>query len=156
MRLPVRGIAAAFIVLLAIIGGFTVVAYFAPQQYLAPPAPDHVKYVGSPDGKLKAAVLTFAGGGALSPCCYRKVLIVPVAATDQEVADSRFEVYSGPCDGFAPRNDIIEPSPRLDWLSDTALRITISINATAVQPTKVDMKKQDASGKVRIEFLAHD
>jgi hypothetical protein len=67
MRLRVRGIAAAFIVLLAIIGGFTVVAYFAPQQYLAPPAPDHVKYVGSPDGKLKAAVLTFAGGGALSP-----------------------------------------------------------------------------------------
>jgi hypothetical protein len=38
----------------------------------------------------------------------------------------------------------------------TALRITISMNATAVQPTKVDMKKQDASGKVRIEFLAHD
>jgi hypothetical protein len=152
----IRSIAAASIMLLAIIGGFTVVAYFAPQRYVAAPTPDHIKFVGSPDGKLKAAVLTFAGGGALSPFCYEKVAIIPASATDHEVTDNRFEVYSGPCHGFAPRNDIIEPSPRLDWLSDTALRITISINATAVQPIKVDMKKQDASGKVRIEFLAHD
>jgi len=152
----IRSIAAAFIVLLAIIGAFTVIAYFEPQRYVAPPTPDYIKFVGSPDGKLKAAVLTFAGGGALSPFCHEKVSIIPASATDHDVTDSRFEVYSGPCDGFAPKNNIVDQSPKLEWLSDTALRITISINATAAQPRKVELKKQDASGKAKIEFLAHD
>jgi hypothetical protein len=152
----VRIIGATLIIMLAVIGGITVIVWLLPRNHPAPPAPDHIRFFASPGEKFKATVLTFAGGGALSPYCYEKVSIVPAAATDRDTAESRFEIYSGPCDGFAPRNDVIEQSPKLNWLSDTELRITISINQTAITPVEVRLKKQDASGKVRVEFAAHD
>jgi hypothetical protein len=146
----------ALLMLLAIIGGITVTIWLVPKGHRAEPAPDHIKFLASPGAKFKAAVLTFAGGGALSPYCYEKVSIIPAAATGHDAAESRFEIYSRPCDSFAPRNSIIEQSPKLDWLSDDELRITISINRTAISPAAVRLKKQDASGNVRVEFLVHD
>jgi hypothetical protein len=152
----VRITGTTFILLLAIIGGITVVIWFVPKNPPTPRAPDGIRFSPSPDAKFKAALLTFAGGGALSPYCYEKVSIVPAAATDHDAAEDRFEVYSGPCDSFSSTNNIIEQSPKLEWLSDTELRITISINSTAMGLRAVRLKKQDASRKVRVAFLAHD
>jgi hypothetical protein len=152
----VRIIGTTLVVLLAIIGGIAVIIWFMPKNHPATPPPEHIRFFPSPDAKFKAAVLMFAGGGALSPYCYEKVSIVPAAAPDRDAAESRFEVYSGPCDSFSSRDNIIEQSPMFEWLSNTELRMTISINSTAMAPRALWLRKQDASGKIRIEFVVHD
>ncbi|WP_250504040.1 hypothetical protein [Caballeronia sp. AZ7_KS35] len=111
--------------------------------------PDGMKSFTSPSGQYQAVLLTWVGGGGISPYCDEALLVIP-SPKDQPQAKlkKRYEVYSGECGNFADHS----PSPKITWRSDDVLRVTFSINGTAAWPKKVKMKMVDASGLVRIEF----
>jgi len=63
----------------------------------------------------------------------------------------KFNVYSSTdCDTFADQS----PSPVVEWISDTTLKISFSINGTSASMRTVLLRKQDASGQVGVEFIA--
>jgi hypothetical protein len=70
----------------------------------------------SPDGKFKAAQITYAGGGAISPYCENIILVVPASISD-DVAEheKRYEVFSAESDNFADHSR----SPKVEWVSDS-------------------------------------
>jgi hypothetical protein len=146
--------------LLAAVGAVAILWHFIPVAFRAasggPRTPEYVRYFPSPDGKWTAALVSDAGGGGISPYCHNVVSLIPASASDRDAADSRFEVFSGECQSFALRGNAVPPSPQIEWLSENSRKITLSINATAIRPATVRMKKQDASGQVRIEFVAHE
>jgi hypothetical protein len=113
----------------------------------------YVSTVLSPNGKFKATKITYTSGGAISPHCDDTILVMPAANPD-DVAEreKRHEVFSAECDSFADHNS----SPKVEWISDGNLQITFSINSTALTPNKVSLKKIDASGSVRVNFVAHE
>ena len=75
--------------------------------------------LASPDGKFKAVTISFVGHGA-TPFCVVSISVM-LAVYPDEFAESRkeYEVYSAPCGSFADG----APSPKIEWLSATALRI---------------------------------
>src|SRR5947208_720828 len=105
---------------LAAIGGVVIGLYLiAAGLVTAIPGrkPDrYVSAVLSPNGKFKAAQITYAGGGAISPYCENTILVVPVSISD-DVAEQekRYEVFSAECDNFADHSR----SPKVDWISDS-------------------------------------
>jgi hypothetical protein len=113
----------------------------------------YVSTILSPNGKFKAAKITYTSGGAISPHCDDTILIMPASMPD-DVAEreKRYEVFSAECDTFADHSR----SPNVEWISDGHLQITFSINSTALTPNKVSLKKIDASGSVRLNFVAHE
>jgi hypothetical protein len=113
----------------------------------------YVSVVLSPNRKFKAAQITYAGGGAISPYCENTVLVVPASIPD-DVAEreKRYEVFSAECDTFADHSR----SPKVEWISDSSLKITFSINSTALTGHKVSLKKIDTSGSVGLNFVAHE
>jgi len=112
-----------------------------------------VKALSSPSGKYKAIVFTNAGGGAISPSCFQRISVAPASIKESEVERMpQHEVYSGPCDSFTNH----EPSPKVQWTSDSSLRIEFSINETAISPSQVRLKKVDASNSVAVSFIAHE
>lgn len=112
-----------------------------------------VKALSSPSGKYKAIVFTNAGGGASSPSCFQRISVAPAFLKESDIERMpKHEVYSGPCDSFANH----EPSPKVQWTNDSSLRIEFPINATAISPSQVYLKKSDASNSVAVSFLAHE
>ena len=102
--------------------------------------------VVSPDGKYKAVKITLAIGGA-SPFCFDSISVVFAAYPDNFAErDKAYEIYSGPCGSFADR----EPSPKIDWLSNTALQITYANNPAK----KPKLKDIDVTKTVHVTFLS--
>jgi hypothetical protein len=127
-------------------GGYVVVSRLRPV--LDPPLGHSLP---SPDGKYKAMLLIEAGGGAGSGYCDTQVLIIP-ESYDERIAAlkrNRYEVYSGGCDEL-PGHD---GSPKLEWVSDNNLKITLSINSSAQEPEDVRLRKLDDSQQVRVTFV---
>ncbi|GGD74556.1 hypothetical protein [Caballeronia grimmiae] len=115
--------------------------------------PDGLKSLTSPSGQFQAILLTWAGGGGISPYCNEALLVTPSSKSQQQAElEKRYEVYSSECGEFADHS----PSPKITWRSDDVLSVTFSINTTAAGPTNVRLKKIDASGRVRIEFEAKE
>jgi hypothetical protein len=143
--------------ILATVGAVVVGFYFlAAGLVTAIPGvkPDrYVSAVLSPNGNFRAAKITYAGGGAISPYCDNTILIVP-SSTSDDVAEreKRHEVFSAECDTFADHSN----SPKVEWISDGNLQITFSINSTALTSHKVSLRKIDASGSVHVTFVAHE
>lgn len=78
----------------------------------------------SPDGKYKAVTLTMSHGGA-TPYCFDSVaVILAVYPDDFGERNKRYEVFAGPCAKFADG----APSPKIEWLTPTALRITHAVD----------------------------
>jgi hypothetical protein len=112
----------------------------------------------SPDGKYKAVLIIDAGGGGGTGYCLGYVLIVP-ASYDERIAAlernrwrldvGKYEVYYGPCDEL-PGHII---SPNLEWVSDSNLRITLSIHSTALMPHDFRLRGMDDSHQVRVTFV---
>ena len=67
------------------------------------------------------------------------------------IAD-KLVVFAGECDTFSPSNGIIGNSPKIDWDGDAKLKVTLSINSTALSPAAVKLRRQDTSGAVAVEF----
>jgi hypothetical protein len=85
----------------------------------------------------------------MSPYCRQALLVVPASvSTGQSDFVSKYEVYSGDCDGFADHST----SPKIAWMADNDLHVTFSINDTAALPATVKLKKTDTTGAVRVEF----
>jgi hypothetical protein len=107
-----------------------------------------IAVVVSPDGKYKAVKVTLVGGGA-SPFCFDSVSVIFAAYPDSFAErDKAYEIYSGRCRSFADR----EPSPKIDWLSNTALQITHANNPAK----KPKLKDIDVTKTVHVTFAAHD
>jgi hypothetical protein len=102
--------------------------------------------VASPDGKYKAVRLTVSGEHP-APFCVDTIAIFLSVYPDSFVAsDSNYEIYSGPC--AAP--DQRKALPKVEWLSDSEVRITDAPGSSKLKPR---MKDRDASLFVHITFV---
>lgn len=147
----VRGALKAVIAAFAIIGLVTT-GLWALRLSSGTPKPEYITSTLSPSGKYKATLATWAGGGGLSPYCYDQ-LSVSEASLPQEMAIAdNLTVFAGECSTFRPQNGVSENSPILRWDEDSRLRVTLSIDRTALFPATVKLRKQDASGAVAVEF----
>jgi hypothetical protein len=135
---------------LAVVAGLAAVSvYFSAT---VDKANKSVAIVASPDGKYKAVKVTMAGAGS-SPFCFDSISIILGAYPNHFAErDKAYEIYSGPCGSFANR----EPSPKIDWLSNTALQITHAINLAGAGARKVNMKNIDVTKAVHVTFVAHE
>jgi hypothetical protein len=103
----VRLIGKLVVVYLAVVGGFTLLHQLRP--WISPAtsnAPEHTSFYPSPDGKFRAAIVTFAGGGAISPYCHDAVSVIPATAPDRDAAESHLNVYEGACQSFALKEGV--------------------------------------------------
>ena len=139
-----------------VIGVLAVIGCVAIFRFVLPSTkkdkPDSVAVTPSPSGSYKAVLTTWAGGGGISPYCYNRLTVIPTAATTNSESATAMAVFEGECATFPLRNGAVENSPSIHWESDTKLKVRFSINGTALFPATVKLRKQDASGRVAIEF----
>jgi len=134
--------------ILTLVLGFGVVV-FGLGRFLPLGDDHHVNLKSSPSGLMKAALISRFGGGAISPYCTEAIAVAPSTATETMIMTEKFEIFSSnECDTFSDYS----PSPVVEWVSDTKLKVSFSINRTAAFMRTVRLKKQDASGRVSIEF----
>ena len=106
--------------------------------------------VASPDGKFKAIKVTVAGGGGATPFCFDTISVLLAVYPDDSVDRRKeYEIYTAPCGRFANG----EPSPKIEWLSHAALRITFAPAADAKPPRT---KNIDVTKSVHVEFVRRD
>jgi hypothetical protein len=139
-----------------IIGLLAVVAVLAAVSiYISATVDKPEKFVSalaSPDGKYKAVKLTLVAGGS-SSFCFDSIAIILAAYPDNFAErDKAYEIYAGPCGSFANR----EPSPKLEWLSGSALQITYAVNTVGAGARKVNLKNIDVTKTVRVTFVVHE
>jgi hypothetical protein len=136
-----------------VIGFFVFVAVFAAVSFY------YVATVGrttrsltaitSPDGKYKAVTLTMSHSGA-TPYCFDSVaVILAVYPDDFGERNKRYEVFAGPCVKFADG----APSPKIEWLSPTQLRITHAANEAGAGKVKHVMNDIDVTKVVHVTFV---
>jgi hypothetical protein len=105
-----------------------------------------ISAVASPDGKYKAVRLRVSGDRP-APFCVDTIAIFLSVYPDGFVAsESNYEVYAAPCAPPTKRKDL----PKIEWLSDNAVRITYAPGAGKLKPR---MKDHDASLFVRVAFV---
>ncbi len=103
----------------------------------------------SPDGRYKAVRISLTRPGD-PPFCVDSIAIFLSVYPDSFVeSDKVYEIYAAPC--ATPTGRV--PPPKLEWLSNTALRITYS-PPPAADRGKVKMKPLDASKYVHVEYVA--
>jgi len=106
----------------------------------------------SPDGKYKAVKVAMSHGG-MTPYCFDSVaVILAVYPDDFGERNKRYEVFAGPCAHFANG----EPSPKIEWLSPTALQITHAINAAGAGSAKRVMNDLDVTNVVHVTFVGRE
>jgi hypothetical protein len=128
----------------AIVVGLAFLAYSvlrALDGFAGPP--QSLTYILSPDGRLKAVTALEAGGGGIPPYCIKSISVVSAGASDQDAAQEQFLVFAGDCDS----------RPVVEWLSNTGLRITFSLNHRAANPNRFSLKGRDMSGMVTVAFV---
>jgi hypothetical protein len=102
-----------------------------------------VTAVASPDRRYKAVRVSLAQGDACFDTISVYLSVYPDSFAEHE---KTYLVYSGPCAPPAARGDL----PKMQWLSNTALRITY---APALD-TKRTMELLDASHFVHVTYVA--
>lgn len=139
-----------------LIGSFVFLAGFAAVSFY------FVSTVGRPsktlfaipssDGKFKAVKITMSNGGA-TPYCFDSVaVILAVYPDDFAERSKRYEVFSAPCASLANS----EPSPKIEWLSATALQITHASHPAGSTSAKRIMNNADVTNTVHVTFVARD
>jgi hypothetical protein len=110
-----------------------------------------VTAVPSPDGKYKAVRALLAHGGA-APFCFDTIAIFLSVYPDNfaEQESKSYEVYWAPCATPAKRATL----PKIEWLSNSAVRITTAPDLTAADAKTPRMKTIDASRFVSVSFAA--
>jgi hypothetical protein len=107
-----------------------------------------VTSVASPNGKYKAVRVMLTRGGE-QPFCFDTIAIFLSVYPDNFAESNKaYEVYAAPCAEPAQRADL----PRIEWLSDKAVRITYP--ASAASSGKMRSKDADASKFVNLTFVA--
>jgi hypothetical protein len=102
----------------------------------------------SPNGRYKAVRLSVAGGGA-KPFCDDSISVMLAIYPDMFAEKTKsYEVFNAPCD-MANR----QTSPKFEWLSDTALRVSY---AKPGESEKFIRKDIDVTKTVHMTFVARD
>lgn len=135
-------------VIFAIVGLGTTLWFLRPL--LMKDEPDSVTSIPSPDGTYKAILSEWAGGGAISPYCYKRLTVVPVLMPVAKQSSSKMAVFAADCTGDVLSSG--ENFPSVHWESNTRLKVKFSIADTTVSPTDFTLRKQDETGDVAIEF----
>jgi hypothetical protein len=148
VRLAVR----IFTIVFALVGLGTVAGWVWPSLRGAPPAPNDIAVVVSPDGEFKAVLASWNGGGAIAPFCYDRVFVVPKATAADQAVDDENVVFEGVCGSFALKDGVINSSPQLSWRDARVLVVRFSTNATAASPEKFRLRRLVAQGQVAVEF----
>jgi hypothetical protein len=105
--------------------------------------------VVSPDGKFKAVKLTIARGG-VSPFCYDNIVVLlTVYPDDFDENRKAYEVYAAPCGRFFDGTS----SPKIEWLSNTSLQITVAPRSPSADAKAVRKKNIDISKSVHVTFV---
>jgi hypothetical protein len=112
------------------------------------PAQKAIVAMKSPDGRYKAVRERLTRAGDPSFCADSIAVFLSVYPDSFVESDKVYEVYAAPCATSSGRT----PPPEVQWLSNTALRITYS-PPPAAAAGKLKMKPLDASKYVRIEYV---
>ncbi len=130
-----------------------VVAVSAYIGATIPKADKSITAVASPDGKYKAVRVSISGDGA-APFCFDTIAIFLAVYPDNfaEREGKTYEVYGAPCAAPANRAAL----PKIEWLSNSAVRITTAPDPTAADAKPPRMKTIDASRFVHVSFVAAD
>ncbi len=108
-----------------------------------------VTSVVSPDNKFRAVRITLSGGEP-SPFCFDSVSVLLAVYPDGFAERNKaYEVFSGPCDTPEKR----ATSPKIEWLSNTALQITYAAKAEGFNEKKAVKKHLDVTKTVRVTFV---
>jgi hypothetical protein len=114
-----------------------------------PNLPDYIEVRDSPGKSFKAALLNWSGGGGISPYCNSSVAVAPLEASQEDLSRVEFVVFEDEdCDNFISN----ENSPKIEWVSDSDLRIVFSIKRAEISLRSVRLRRLDASRKVAIQF----
>jgi hypothetical protein len=134
--------------LAAIVGVAAVSAYIAAT---IDKADKSVTAVASPDGKYKAVRVLLAGGGT-APFCFDTISIFLSVYPDNfaERESKYYEVYGAPCAAPTKRAAL----PKIEWLSNSAVRIIYAPDAAAADAKTPRLKTIDASRFVHVTFVA--
>lgn len=108
--------------------------------------------ITSPDGRYKAVKLTMSHGG-MTPYCFDSVaVILAVYPDDFGERNKRYEVFSASCATFANGG----PSPKIEWLSPSALQITHATHAAGAASAKRVMNDIDITNVVHVTFVGRE
>ena len=134
----------------------TMAAVVAISFYIGatiPKADKSITAVASPDGKYKAVRVSISGGGAAAFCFDTISFFFPSIPTISPNAKAKtYEVYGAPCAAPGKRQAL----PKIEWLSDSAVRITTAPDLSAAGTKPPRMKTIDASRFVHVDFVAQD
>lgn len=102
--------------------------------------------VAAPGGKYKAVRVAFSNGGE-TPFCFDTISIFLTVYPDSfAVSDKSYEIYGAPC----ATPDRRAALPKMEWLSDKALRVTYAPGHDRQTPR---LKTHDASRFVDVTFV---
>lgn len=128
-----------------------VAAFTAVSIYLlvtVEPADKFLAAQVSPNGQYKAVRLSVAGGGA-KPFCYDSIAVMLAIYPDMFAEKTKsYEVFNGPCETANRR-----ASPKIEWLSDTTVRITYAKPGAG---KKLLTKDIDVTKTVHMTFVARE
>ncbi len=133
-----------------LIGFFCVVALIGGASYYLASTVDRaeksVVALPAPGGKYKSVRVTFSNGGA-TPFCFDTISVFLSIYPDSfAVSDKSYEIYGAPCAAPAKRFEL----PKMEWLSDKALRVTYAPADNGQTPR---LKDHDASRFVDVTFM---
>jgi hypothetical protein len=139
-----------------LIGFFVFVIVFAAVSFYFVATVDRaarsISAVTSPDGKYKAVKVTLSRRGS-APYCFDSVSVILAAYPDDfGERDKRYEMFAASCAKFADG----EPSPKIEWLSPDALRITHAVNAAGAASSKQVMRDIDVTETVHVTFAERE
>jgi hypothetical protein len=113
------------------------------------PAEKAIVAAASPDGRYKAVRERLTRAGDPTFCADSIAVFLSVYPDSFVESDKVYEVYAAPCATSSGRT----PPPEVQWLSNTALRITYS-RPPAAEAAKLKMKPMDASEYVHVTYVA--
>ena len=146
------------IIVLAVIGGFDVVARafaLVYRNYLASDGPGGV-VVLSPDKMNKAVLYSEVGGGGISPYCFDYISVVPATIKNSEANKDKYRIYAASCHTFQdPATNNGTNAPYVKWLSDDELEIQFSATEGARGIDHLTLKGYADHGKIRIKYKNH-
>jgi hypothetical protein len=139
-----------------VIGFLAVVAVIAAVSFYIGATIDRadktVSALVAPDGKFKVVRVSIAGGGATPFCVVSISVLLAVYPDDFAEREKSYEVFAAPCGKFADG----APSPKIEWLSGTALQIVYAASSAGPATKMPRQKNIDVTRSVHVTFVAHE
>ncbi|AUG42043.1 hypothetical protein CXP47_19895 [Pseudomonas chlororaphis] len=139
---------------LAAIGLFTVLKHGVILLIGMIDDPDdlYTQVYPSPSGRYSAALVSRSGGGAIAPFCSDEVLVFnSLLDVEEAINSNNYQVYLGECDSFLDH----APSPKVQWVSDSELRVGFALGGARMFSRNVNLRGTDASGNVQVRFAGY-